>query len=189
MKSGAARIRLWHGSDVVEAVASYGRAIEAGFTELRARIIGSVSSWKDCWAPQSTLAEFHHCCVRTVQRALHDGRENGLIRCAFSKEGERPPGADGPMNFKWSHRWTIGRGLAGKALQSAINAARAAAVICKVIPKRTFNEPQQITKAKPKLRNPPRELSREQRARWIEEQMELEPSALHLDEREPKPPD
>ncbi len=189
MKAATACTKPWHGPDIAEAAAAYARAIAAEISELRARVIGSISSWKDCWATQGKLAEFHNCSVRTVQRALHDARQNGLICCAFSKPGEKPPGAAQPMNFKWSHRWTPGRGLAGKALQAAINAARAAAVICKIIPKRTFNEPQRIAKAKAKLRNPPSHLTREQRARWIEEQMELEPSVLHLDEREPKPPD
>lgn len=166
-----ARIQLWHGPDIVEAAAAHARAIAAGFSELRARVVGSFSSWKDCWATQAKLADFHKCSVRTVQRAAHDAREHGLIRCAWSKQGETPPGAKAPLPFKWSHRWTPGRGLAGKALEVAINAARAAAVICKVVPKRTYNDPQAV-RAKANLRNPPSHLTREERAQWIDEQLE-----------------
>jgi hypothetical protein len=166
-----ARIQLWHGPDVAEAVAAHARALAADFSELKARVVGSFSSWKDCWATQAAIAAFHQCSVRTVQRAAHDAREHGFLQCAWSKPNEKPPGARGPLPFKWVHRWTPGRGLAGAALDKAINAARAAAVICKVVPRRTYNDPAAV-KAKANLRNPPSGLTVEERAKWIDQQLE-----------------
>ncbi len=184
------RVQLWHGPDVAEAAAAYTRAIKAGFSELRARVFGSVASWKDCWTLQSTLAKFHNCSVRTVQRSTHDAREIGFLRCAFSKPGEKPPGADAPVPFKWSHRWIPGRGLAGAALQEAVNKARAAWVITKAAIRKPYNVQAQAAKRRePNPRNPPRHLTREQKAQWLEEQIAREPSTLQVDARDPEPPD
>ncbi len=138
----ATRVQLWHGPDVVEAAAAYARAKAANFSELRARIFGSIASWKDCWTLQATLARFHDCSVRTVQRAAHDAKEQGFMGSAFAKPGEKPPGAKEPVPFKWCHRWIIGRGKAGAALQEAVNKARAAWVITNAGLRRTFNAPQ-----------------------------------------------
>lgn len=132
---------LWLGNDSREGLAGYGRARAVKMSELRARVVGCVTSFKDCWAPQSSIAEFLHCSVRTVQRGLHDARESGLIGCAFGKPREKPPGAAGPLHFKFSHRWTIGRGLVGDALHEAINKARLVCVITKAAIRRTFNAP------------------------------------------------
>lgn len=188
MTAAAARVQLWHGPDVAEGAAAYTRAIDAGFSELKARVYGSIASWKDCWTLQSTLAKFHRCSVRTVQRAARDARELGYLRCAWCKKGETPPGASGPMPFKWCHRWVPGRGLAGAALEKAVSKARALWAITKAGKGQTFNAPQS-SKPRPKPRKPPPHLTREQRARWIDEQIATEPEPLRLDEREPKPPE
>ncbi len=183
-----ARVQLWHGPDVAEAAAAYTRALHHEFSELRARIFGSIASWKDCWALQATLAKFHKCSVRTVQRAAHDARELGLLRCAFSKPGEIPPGSEEPAPFKWSHRWIPGRGLAGAAMQDAINKARAAWAITKAGLRRTFNAPAPAVK-RPKARKPPPNLTREQRAAWLDEQIALEPTTSDVVQRDAEPPD
>ena len=136
------RVQLWHGPDVAEAAAAYTRAIaHHKFSELRARIFGSIASWKDCWTLQATLAAFHKCSVRTVQRSVHDARELGELVTHFSRPGEIPPGAKEPKPFKWCQRFLPGRGLAGEAKNAAINKARAAWTITKAGLRRTFNAP------------------------------------------------
>jgi hypothetical protein len=187
----AERIQLWHGPDVAEAAAAYARALTAGFSELRARIFGSIASWRDCWTLQATLAKFHRCSVRTVQRAASNSREHGFLRCAWSKPGEVPPGAKEAVPFKWCHRWIPGRGLAGPARQAAINKARADRIIGKAALRRTYNAPQgqAPSKARTKPRTPPDHLTREQRARWLDEQIAREPSTSDAVTREPEPPD
>lgn len=124
---------LWLGPHHGEARAAYTRARRAGLTSLRALVIGSVASFKDCWAFRAKLAAKHDCSVRTVQRALTQAREEGLIGVARSKcdivRGkkvfEKPPHFDKPVPCGWSHRWTIGWGKAGAAVKQAVEAARA----------------------------------------------------------------
>jgi hypothetical protein len=200
--TATASVRLWHGPDRTEALAAYGRAIDAGFSELRARIFGSIASWPDCWTLQSTLARFHKCSVRTIQRASHSAREIGFLRCAWSKPGEKPPGADAPVPFKWCHRWIPGRGLAGPALQSAINKARAAWVITKASIRRTYNAPvsrpvakRQFTAAEldDALAAPERQAMRDRFPARGEERSQKRVTAAELDAilnaHEPEPPD
>jgi len=92
---------------------------------LRALVVGSIASFKDCWAFRSKLAEKHGCSVRTVQRAITEAKGEGLIGVARAKQGEKPPNWDREVPCGWSHRWTIGWGKAGEAVQSAVQAARA----------------------------------------------------------------
>jgi hypothetical protein len=181
----------WFGKDDKTAARTRARARNLGATELRARILGNVSSFKDCWAPQATLAAFLQCSVRTIQRALRWGRDHGLIRCEFGKRGEKPPGKHGAVVSKWSHRWTVGRGLVGDALEAAINAARALAIIGKTALRRTFNAPQAIPKIKTSPRNPPRHLTVEEKAKWLDEQLAIatEPQNPEVVDREPEPPE
>lgn len=179
--------RIWPGPDTAEAVAAYTRAIKAGFSHLRALVFAGFASFKDCWMLQSSLATFFHCSVRTVQRAAHDAREIGELRTAFGKPGEIPPGADGPMPFKWVHRFIPGRGFAAAAREAAINKARAAWTITKSGLRRTFNAPAPKVRTKPRI--PPRHLDLEQSAQWITEQAAIEPSTSEVLQREPEPPD
>jgi len=90
------------------------------------------------------------------------------------------------MHFKWSHRWTIGRGLAGKALQASIDKARSSALIGKVAAKRIYNT-LKIPKVRPQTRVPPRHLSHDERVRWIEEQTDDEQQRFHR-ASDPDPP-
>lgn len=179
--------RIWPGPDSAEAVAAYTRVSKAKFTPLRALIFGGFASFKDCWMLQSTIAAFFRCSIRTVQRAAHDAREIGELRTAFGKPGEMPPGATAPMRCKWTHRWVPGRGLAGAARETAINKARAAWAITKSGLRRVFNAPTQAPKVRTNPRTPPRHLTPEQRAQWIEDAMQ--PSTCDVVQREPEPPD
>jgi hypothetical protein len=104
------------GPDLPEARAAEQRAREAGLTVLRARIVAHIASFKDGWIFRRRLAKTEGCSVRTVQRAITQAREEGLIGVARAKQGEKPPGAAGTFACGWSHRWIIGRGRAAAAL-------------------------------------------------------------------------
>lgn len=116
---------LWPGPHTQEAVKAFHRAIESGMVSLRALVVGCVASFRDCWAFQSQIAKRCGCSVRTVQRALRQARELGLIECHRSKRNENAPGLGKPVPCGWSHRWAVGWGLVGDAVKQAINIARA----------------------------------------------------------------
>jgi len=93
---------------------------------MRALVIGSVASFKECWAFRRKLAAKVGCSVRTVQRALTQARSEGLIGLARAKKDEVPPGwQHGPVTCGWSHRWVMGWGKAGEAARDAVHAAKA----------------------------------------------------------------
>jgi len=114
------------GPDLHEARAAEQRARGAGLTVLRARIVAHIASFKDGWIFRRRLAKTEGCSVRTVQRAITQAREEGLIGVARAKQGEKPPGAAGTFACGWSHRWVIGRGRAAAAALAAIAAAKLA---------------------------------------------------------------
>lgn len=114
------------GSDWGTARVAEARAREAGLSALRAGIIGDIASFKDGWVFRSKLAAENDCSVRTVQRAITQAKNEGLIGVARAKENEVPPGAAGPIPCGWSHRWTVGRELAGDELRAAIARAKLA---------------------------------------------------------------
>jgi hypothetical protein len=116
---------LWLGPSPTEARAAYQRARVAGMSALRALVLGNVASFRECWAFRSKLAAKAGCSVRTVQRALTQATELGLMGRARAKPNERPPGLDQPLPCGWSHRWIVGWGKAGEAVQRAIDTARA----------------------------------------------------------------
>lgn len=103
------------GPDLAEARAAEQRAREAGLTVLRARIVAHIASFRDGWVFRRRLAKMENCSVRTVQRAITQAREEGLIGVARAKQGEKPQGAAGSFACGFSHRWVIGRGLAAAA--------------------------------------------------------------------------
>jgi hypothetical protein len=116
---------LWLGAYVNEARAAYERARAVGLTSTRALVIGTIASFKDCWAFRAKIAAKVGCSVRTVQRAITQAREEGLIGVARAKRGECPPNWAKPVECGWSHRWTVGWGKAGEAVKLAIENARA----------------------------------------------------------------
>lgn len=122
---------LWTGPEPHEGRAAFQRAREAGMSALRAFVVGEIGTHRDCWAFQRRLAKIAGCCVRTVQRAIRQAKSLGLIGVHRCKKGEIPPRRPEDPNFGkpipcgWSHRFMIGRGLAGRALHVAIEAARA----------------------------------------------------------------
>lgn len=98
---------------------------------MRALVIGSVASFKECWTFRKNLAEKVGCSVRTVQRALTQARAEGLINLARAKKDEIPPGKDAngnpfrPFPCGWSHRWVIGWGKAAEVVKESVHAAKA----------------------------------------------------------------
>lgn len=114
------------GPDWAEAQAAYARARAAGMSKARAEALGHVASRDDCWAFARSIAERVGVSRRTIQRAFAQGTALGMVRTARAKKGEVPPGASKPFECGWSHRWIIGRGLAGRLYNEAIARARAA---------------------------------------------------------------
>lgn len=92
------------------------KARELGMNALRAEILADVASWRDGWEFRHHLAARYRCHTRTVQRALNQSAELGLLEIRRAKPGEIPPGARNPLPCGWSHRWVPGRELIrGKA--------------------------------------------------------------------------
>lgn len=117
---------LWLGPVHSEARAGYQRARNAGLSPLRALVIGTVASFKECWTFRRNIAAKVGCSVRTVQRALTQARSEGLIGVARAKKTEVPPNWEhGPVTCGWSHRWVIGWGKAGQAVADAVHQAKA----------------------------------------------------------------
>jgi hypothetical protein len=92
---------------------------------LRAFVIGEIGSFRDCWEFRKKIAKVVGCSVRTVQRAITQGKSLGLVGVARAKKTEIPPGAARPVECGWSHRWTIGWGKVGRVVDEAIAQARA----------------------------------------------------------------
>lgn len=122
---------FWLGRAEHEARAAFGRARNAGLSQLRSLIIGSIASFRDCWAFRRTLARRWGCSIRTVQRAITQARAEGLIEVHRAKKNEVPPDSreKKPLPCGWSHRWIIGRGKAGEAIQEAVAAAKAKFIV------------------------------------------------------------
>lgn len=116
---------LWLGPHHLEAAAAFGRARELGLSLARAHVVGNVASFRDCWAFRSRLARAVRVSVRTVQRALTQAADVGLIGRARAKPSDVPPGLTAPVPCGWSHRWTVGWGAAGELARQAVARARA----------------------------------------------------------------
>lgn len=153
-----------------EARSAYIRARRAGMNSLRALVVSFCASFKDCWAFRRKIAEIIGCSVRTVQRALTQAQDLGLLRCARAKKGEAPPGAKRPIDCGFSHRWIMGWGEAGKnaakRIAAAIERARMRRVLSVV-----GDKPQAKTR-----RNPmePKPQTPNQRRQWTVEELDAE---------------
>lgn len=116
--------QTWKGPYASEAASAYQRARLAGMSELRARILGHVASFRETWAFASSLADWVHASRRTVFRAFAQGKEFGLINSRPLKTDEIPPGVERPITCGGSMRWTIGWGKAIGEAAAAVAAAR-----------------------------------------------------------------
>jgi hypothetical protein len=131
--SGLALRPAYIGKDHLEARYAEQRARVAGLSTLRARVVGQIASFTDGWVFRETIAKFLDCSVRTVQRAITQAREEGLLNTARAKKKEVPPGRAEPLPCGWSHRWIIGRGLAAAALLAAVTAAKLARLAVRTV--------------------------------------------------------
>lgn len=72
--------------------------------------------------------------VRTVQRAISQAKDLGLIEVHRCKKDEVPPGLSHPLPCGWSHRWATSRGMGNQRAREAIAAARVRAAMRKSVP-------------------------------------------------------
>lgn len=153
-------LKRYVGTDYLEADAAFVRAVDAGMTAARALVVANVASFRDCWAARRKIMLYARTSLSTVQRALNQAAELGLIGKARAKLGERLPGLPEPQTCGYSHRWTIGRGMAAGAAMAAIAAARVAKIV-----NRAFNAPKKPPKREPVILQPkpPRPEQRAQR--------------------------
>jgi len=127
--SGHSTNATWPGTSASEARAAYQRAREAGLSAARALVIGCIASFREGWMFRRSLAEHTGLSVRTVQRAITQAKEFGLIGVARAKKDEIPPGLDRPLPCGWSHRWVVGWGQAAAAAKTAIANCRLARIV------------------------------------------------------------
>ena len=165
------------GPDHLEARFAEQRAQEAGLSALRSKVVGHISSFRDGWVFRKKLAAAVRCSVRTVQRAITQAREEGLLGVARAKKAEIPPGARKPFTCGWSHRWTVGRGMAAGAALLAITAAKVAKIARNV--------------TKPAAKRPPETISGRSRVPRLSDDQRLELERIDADSRarEQPPPD
>lgn len=134
---------MWPGPYPHEATSAFQRAQDAGLSAVRSLVMGVIASHKDGWIFRKTIARKLGCSVRTVQRAITQAKSQGLLNTWRAKKNETPAaiiekeckqcGARAGVKCEhkvltcgWSHRLTVGWGLAqGKAILDAVAAARA----------------------------------------------------------------
>jgi hypothetical protein len=170
---------LWLGPVQSEGRAAYHRAREAGLSPMRALVLGTVGSFRDCWAFRSKIAAHVGCSVRTVARALAQARQEGLVGVARCKQGEKPPNWGQVVPCGWSHRWIVGWGKVGDAVKQAVNAARARWIV------------HAMVKASPAPTHPKSTPSNAPRRHWTAAELdaELDRRELQNAERKRPPPD
>jgi hypothetical protein len=140
---------------------------------LRALVIGTVASFKECWTFRRNIAAKVGCSVRTVQRALTQARSEGLIGVARAKKTEVPPNWEhGPVTCGWSHRWVIGWGKAGQAVADAVHAAKARWLVRHAAPQKMAVSAPVGSTMDPKPRN------ERQRRKWTAAELEAEMDRL-----------
>lgn len=119
----------WPGPAIAEARAAYERARTTGLSAARSLVVACIASFRDGWMFRRGLAEHTGLSVRTVQRAITQAKEEGLIGVARARTTEIPPGLQRPLPCGWSHRWTIGWGQAFEAAKDAVARTKVARVI------------------------------------------------------------
>lgn len=162
----------WPGPATWEARAAYERARSSGLSAGRALVLGCIASFRDGWAFRATLAEHTGLSVRTVQRAITQGKEEGLIGVARAKKDEIPPGATEPLRCGWSHRWTIGWGQAYEAAKAAVANTRLARMVKAAI----RGESKPTPKAEPSVPAGPMQGPRQERPtrKWTLAELDAE---------------
>ena len=171
----------WPGPSAVEARAAYERARSSGLTVIRSLVIGTIASFRDGYLFRSTIAGHIGCSVRTVQRAITEAKEGGLIGVARAKKGEIPPGMSTPLACGWSHRWTIGWGQAYEAAVAAVAQTRLARMVKAAVKgtpsqertRRRWTAEEIDAQLDPPMQGPHQQQQREPR-RWTAEELDAE---------------
>jgi len=176
-------LKRYVGTDYLEADAAFVRAVDQGLTAARALVIANVASFKDCWTARKKLAVYARTSLSTVQRALNQAAELGLIGKARAKLGEQLPGLPQPQTCGYSHRWTIGRGMAAGAAMAAIAAARVAKIVNRAPQK---PKPQPVI-LQPKAPKPEQRAQRRYTAAELEAELANLPAEPERQEPEPPP--
>jgi len=168
---------LWLGPFGQEALSAFHRALEHGLSHGRALVVGQVASFQDCWSFRASIAKRLKISVRTVQRALTEAQDLGLIGKARCKPGEIPQGLQNPVECGWSHRWTVGWGQAAERAKAAIAQARLSRLVRKMMaqpapPKRS--DAEQAAKARVAREQQDREQWHRPHRRWTAEELDAE---------------
>lgn len=178
---------LWLGPFAHEAVAAFNRALEHGLSHGRALVVGQVASFQDCWTFRRSIAKRLQISVRTVQRALTEAQDLGLIGKARAKRGEIAPGLQTPIECGWSHRWTVGWGQAAERARAAIAQARLSRLVRKMMAQPAPPPSKREAQARAEHQVKAEQASRDRWApprRWTAEELDAE-----LARRDAAPPD
>jgi hypothetical protein len=172
---------MWLGEDSREASRMFGRALQAGLTVLRAMALAQIASIPQCYAFRSTIAEKAHCSVRTTQRAINQGRAEGLICATRHKPGDKPPRSKRPLPCGFSVKWVVARGQAPAAVEQRTAEAKARYIVLQSLKKpagkaeQSLSVPYSVAQiGRPSVQHAPR--------RWTAEEIEAEEArrrALH----------
>lgn len=162
----------WPGPAGLEARAAYERARTSGLSAARALVLGCIASFRDGWTFRRNLAEHTGLSVRTVQRAITQGKETGLLGVGRAKKDEIPPGMDRPLPCGWSHRWTIGWGQAYEAAKAAVAQTR----LARMVKAAARGDPKPAPKAAESVPPGPMQGPRQERAprRWTVSELDAE---------------
>lgn len=90
---------------------------EHGFAGKRAYALACLASYGEkSWTFQRTVANFARVCVRTIQRAVRQGKRFGVLTTKRIPRGARPPGAEKRLDcgaaWKWFTAWGLPQGRA-----------------------------------------------------------------------------
>ena len=87
-------------------------AIDRGMSRPRAWALACYASYgRKVWTFQSTLAKFTGFCVRTIQRAVRQGKSFGILISKRIKRGETPKGGRGPLRCGAAMKTFVGWGM------------------------------------------------------------------------------
>jgi hypothetical protein len=99
-----------------EAGRVYKWAREMGMTHARARILSCGAAYgRKFYTFERTLAAFTGFCRRTVQRAMREARDLGLVTSKWIKRGSTPAGAKTRFNNGGALKTIVGWGLPDNA--------------------------------------------------------------------------
>lgn len=124
----ASATKVWKGPDQGAGDAAFVFALRKGERDTGALLLAQFASFPDAWGFAETFASAINRSRRTVQRYVARFKAQGWMFSKRGRDGETPPNAQGPLSCGFTHRWVVGRKLAGTARENAVAAARATQV-------------------------------------------------------------